>query len=212
MKPIVWIAFIVVLIISVVGTQWYKRSTFNKLLKCLQNQDFDKFFTILDSLACKYFFAPFNREHMRLNAFFMMGDSTKIREQFDLILNMRINKKQRLDVCMKAFYFYVDEEDKVKAKEILDRMQGVTDETLYEQCNLIYENLLLKKTDYIDVMEEHVKACEPGFDRGMFHYLLALQYSYLDQKKKEMEHLRIAKTDMKDTPYETKINKMIKGK
>ena len=31
-------------------------------------------------------------------------------------------------------------------------------------------------------------------------------------KKKEMEHLRIAKTDMKDTPYETKINKMIKGK
>lgn len=212
MKPIVWIAFIVVLIISVFGTQWYKRSTFNKLLKCLQNQEYDKFFKILDSLGCKYFFAPFNREHMRLNAYFMMGDGEKIRNQFDLILNMHINKKQRLDVSMKAFYFYVDEEDKVKAKEILDKLQGVSDETMYEQCNLIYEILLLKKTDYIDVMEEHVKECEPGFDRGMFHYLLALQYSYLNEHKKEMAHLRVAKTDMKDTPYEGKINKMIKGK
>ena len=42
---------------------------------------------------------------MRLNAYFLMGDEKKIKEQFDLILTLRMSKKQDIDISLKAFYF-----------------------------------------------------------------------------------------------------------
>ncbi len=69
----------------------------------MQKQDFDTFFKRLDSFTTKLFYAPFNREYMRLNAYFLMGDEKKIKEQFDLILTLRMSKKQDIDISLKAF-------------------------------------------------------------------------------------------------------------
>ena len=204
------IVTVVALLVCIVGTQWYRNKTIKQALQYMQAQDMEMFTKTIDSFGCKILIPPFNREYMRLNAYFLTGDIEKINEQFDMILNMHINKKQRLDVSVKAFYFYVDENNSVKAKAVLDKMKDVSDETLYEECKLIFDIVLLKKTNYIDVMEEHVEASEENFDCGMFHYLLGLQYSYLKDNKKAIAHLRSAKKDMKGTPYEVKINALLK--
>lgn len=206
------IVFVIVLIVCVVGVLWYKNKTFNNILKCLKEMNYQGVLNIIDSFGCKTFFAPFNREEIRLNAFFLMGDSEKISEQFDLLLNMRINKKQKMDVVVKAFYFYVDEKNQEKALQVLNKIKALNDEALTSECELLYDIMLLKKTDYVDMMEDYVKTAKAGFDRGMFHYLLAVQYGYLDNKKKQVEHLRVAKKDMKDTPYEIKIKQMLNEK
>lgn len=212
MNSFVWIVFLVVLVISLFGTQFYKNRILNKLLKSMKEQDFDTYFKTLDTLLCKYLFPPFNREYMRLNAFFMLGDMTKIKDQFDLIFRMRINKKQEADVAMKAFYFYVDENEKRKAKEMMGRIEKCSGKEVADQCAITYDIFLDRKADYIDQMEAEVLRSEAGPERGIFHFMLALQYSYLNNSAKEKEHLLIAKEDMKETPYEQKIDEMLKKK
>lgn len=207
-----WVIVFAVAIVIFLGISFYKDRMLNKILKSIQTRNFKEAFKIIDSSACKYFFPAFNREYMRLNAYYMMGDVKEIKNQLELMLRMRISKKQRANVAIKAFYFYVDEENRVKAKEMLENIKGLISDVMYEQMRLIYEIVLLGKTNYVDLMEEQVKTEKDEFNRGMYHYFLAIQYGHLDEKKKRIEHLRKAKNDMKGTPYEIKINQMLKEK
>lgn len=209
-SPLFWIVAVITCLLLVFWRSYYRRLTMNRILTAMAKQDFDKLFKIIDSFGCKSFFSPKDRECLRLDAFVLMANAEKIREQFNLILNMRISKNEKADIYVKAFYFYVDERDKRRAKEMIDKMKGYVDETAYTQCVLIYDVVMDKSTAYINVMEEAIKGREEGYDRGMFHYLLGLQYGYLGNKKEQLEHLRIAKKDMKDTPYEVRINKLLK--
>lgn len=207
-----WVIVFAVAIVIFLGISFYKDRMLNKILKSIQTRKFKETFQIIDSSACKYFFPAFNREYMRLNAYYMMGDAKEIKNQLELMLHMRISKKQRANVAIKAFYFYVDEENRVKAKEMLEDIKGLISDVMYEQMRLIYEIVLLGKTNYVDLMEEQVKTEKDEFNRGMYHYFLAIQYGHLDEKKKRIEHLHKAKNDMKGTPYEIKINQMLKEK
>ncbi len=182
---------VVITIVLIVGTQVWKQSILKKLLKHMQQGDFNAYFKLLDSLPCKYFYPPFNREYMRLNGYIMKADKKKIEECFELILSMRMNKKQELDVVIKAFYYYLDEDSKKKCKTLLERMKKIADESITQECQVIYDILLEEKTSYIDDM-------------------LALQYSYLKDEKKKKEHLQAASKDLKGTPYEMKINQLMK--
>ena len=69
---------VVITIVLIVGTQVWKQSILKKLLKHMQQGDFDAIFQgFLDSLPCKYFYPPFNREYMRLNGYIMKADKKK---------------------------------------------------------------------------------------------------------------------------------------
>lgn len=205
----VWIIFTLIIVVSFVGSTFLKNNIFNKLLKDMQKQDFDTFFKRLDSFTTKLFYAPFNREYMRLNAYFLMGDEKKIKEQFDLILTLRMSKKQDIDISLKAFYFYIDDKNKQKIEEMLQRIQKCGNEEIYTQCKIMSAIVIDKSIEYIDDMEAQVKQCE-GIDRGMFHYLLGFQYLNKKDTPKAMEHLQSAQKDLKDSPYELKIKQIIK--
>lgn len=210
-SPLFWIVTIITCLLLVFGRSYYRRLTMNRILTAMSKQDFDKVFKILDSFGCKSFFTAMDRERLRLDNFVLMANADKIREQFNMMLNMRISKKEKADIYVKAFYFYLDEHDKRRAKEMVDKMKGYVDDTTHTQCKLIYDVVLDKSTAYVNILEESVKEYQAGYDRGMLHYLLGLQYGYLGKKKEQLEHLRTAKKDMKDSPYEARINKILKN-
>ena len=80
-----------------------KSVSYTHLIKDLQKQDFDDYYKTVDSFATKLLIPPFNREYMRMNGLIMQGRKGKVEEQFDLMLNMRMNQKQEIDIVMKAF-------------------------------------------------------------------------------------------------------------
>ena len=175
----------------------------------MQEQKFEEFFKYLDSFSTKMMYAPFNREYMRLNAFFLMGDEKKIRKQFDVMFTKGMSKKQNLDISMKAFYFYLDDNNKLKVREMLDRIQKCGNDEFYTQCKIMADVLMEKSVAYIDDMEQQVKQCD-GVDRGMFQYLLGVQYLNKNDHKNAMQHLRCAQNDLKGSPYELKIKQLMK--
>lgn len=206
---LVWIILGILVLASFIGMSFLKNFIFNNLLKDMQNQNFEKLFKRLDSFIVKLLYAPYDREYMRLNAYFLMGDEKKIRKQFDIMFTKRMNKKQNFDISIKAFYFYIDDGNKLKVREMLDRVQKYGNEEFYTQCKIMYDVVIEKSDTYINDMEKQIKQCE-GIDRGMYHYLLGLQYMNKKDTKNALNHLHSAQKDLKGSPYELKIKQAIK--
>lgn len=205
-----WIIFAVIMVVMIGGTQWYKRHLLKKFMETLKNRDFDAFFKAADSLPAKYFFPYFNRLYMKMNAYMLMPDQKKIEETFEELLHLRLNKKQNLDISVKAFYYYVDEGKKGKCKELLDRIIALEDETAIHECQLMYDIFLCNKSNYINTMEDQLKQAE-GWNKGMLCYMLAVQYQNKGDHDKEKEYLDLAEAELKETPYAMKIDEMKKN-
>lgn len=191
-----------------IGMQLYKKHLVKKFFRCLQQRDFDTFFKATDCLASKYFFPYFNRLYMKLNAYIIMPDQKKVEETFEELLKLRLNKKQNLDVSIKAFYYYVDEGSKKKCKELLERIKGLENETAMQECQMIFDIFLDKKANYIEDMEAQLKDAE-GVNKGMLYYMLGMQYDNLGNQTKGKEYMSEALTFLKGTPYEMKITEMM---
>ena len=208
---------VVVIIVMVVATIfWFfgmkimKNTIMKRLIKDLQKQDFDDYYKTVDSFATKLLIPPFNREYMRMNGLIMQGRKGKVEEQFDLMLNMRMNQKQEIDIVMKAFSYYMEDENKRRAKQLLERVRKFGDD-YYNESKIMYDVYLEKSTEYIASMEEALKQEDlPEMNRGMFMYLLGLQYGNDNQKKKMRDYLRDALPLLKNTPYELKIRTILK--
>lgn len=207
-KIFVWIIVFAVMAFTFIGVNLYKNYLFKKLIMALQNQQFDCFFKTLDSLVCKYFYPAFNREYLRMNAFVLQGDQEQVNAQFELLLAMRKNKKQDLDVSVKAFYYYVDEQNKEKTTAMLERIRAAKEPVILQECTLIYDVFIKQSSSHITEMEEALDQCE-GVNLGMFHYMLATQYGYQNEKEKRSHHLEAAYELLKNTPYEIKIARVL---
>ena len=136
---------VVVIIVMVVATIfWFfgmkimKNTIMKRLIKDLQKQDFDDYYKTVDSFATKLLIPPFNREYMRMNGLIMQGRKGKVEEQFDLMLNMRMNQKQEIDIVMKAFYYYMEDENKRRAKQLLESVRKFGDD-YYNESKIMYD-------------------------------------------------------------------------
>lgn len=207
-NPILWIVVIVVCIALFLLITYYKNYLLNKLLMCLKEQNFDEFMKILDSVACKYVYPAFNREYLRLNAYVLKGDLQCVRDQFDCLLRMRKTRQQETDICTKAFYFYIDEQNVERANAILETIKALKEDSLLQECTIIFDVFLMKSIAYIDEMEQTIDSVD-GVNKGMFHYMLAMQYGYKEDENKRLQHLLSAYDLLRNTPYELRIKALL---
>ena len=203
------IAVVVAAIVFGLGSQILKAVISNQLVSAVAKNDKKTFYRKVDTFFAKLLIAPFKREYMRLCMLFMEGDKAKIEEQLDLVLKMRLSAQDSLDVHFKAFYFYVDCKNKVKANEVLRKIRTMVDDENYRQIKLVYDIELDKSSAYIEGMEELVKR-EKGYDAGLYYYYLGVQYNTIGKIKMSQERFKLALKELKGTPYEIKIRKYLK--
>lgn len=203
----------VVCISLIMITYIWRNHMLKKLFMYLKREEYSAYLKVLDSFSCKCLFPVYLRESMRLNVYMLQGDVEKIRNQFYFLLHqIRLTKKQTLDIAIKAFYFYVDDENKKEAKDVLNRIKKLSNsEQFIQKCQEIYDVFLEKSSKHIIYMEQKLTQLT-GVEKGMYHYMLALQYQYENNISKEMEHLALASEQLKDTPYQEKIEEMITNK
>lgn len=174
-----------------------KKARFQKMLLALQTQNFDDFFELTNKTSSKYLFPRFNLEYLKLNAYILKGDSKKIAESFDFIFTMRMSQKQKDDVYMKAFNYYVSLEDKKKTKELIEIIETFKNEALKREARTIYDIFILKKANYVEAMENDL----PNMDnaqKGITEYLLSVQYTNINNKKKAEEYLELSKKHLSE--------------
>ena len=105
------IALVVICVIFFLFTEYEKRATFRKLHNLLARGEYGEYLTMLDSFLVKYLYPKYNRLYMKLNGYMFIEDHEEIGRLFDEMLAMRVTKKQRKDLVLKAFNYYVERSD-----------------------------------------------------------------------------------------------------
>ena len=118
-----------------------KRKTVSLLEHYLQSGEFGDYLTLLDSTFVTLVFPKFNRLYMRLNAYLFMDDEKNALKLLDIMLEMKVSKKQRVDLIVKAFNIYIEQNQYDKAEKLLDEIKTF-DKDIHLECKKTFDILL----------------------------------------------------------------------
>ena len=203
-----WIIVLLVVTIGYVGSRAYKRSLLKRLLVSLQKQEYDTFFKTIDGIGCKCYFSMFHRLYFKMNAYILLANKQKVEETFDDLLSLRLTKKQNLDVTMKAFYYYIDDENQAKCLALMERVTSLHEDAASQECQMMYDIFVCKKANYIQTMKEQLLE-QDGIAKGMLQYMLAVQYDHLGERETKLAYVKEAYEVLKETPYRAKLEQLM---
>lgn len=174
MKTIGMVMVAVVLVFTVY-MEVKKRTTIGKLETYLAKGDFESYIKLVDRPLMSILYPKYNVLFLRLNATMALSDAEQTERTIEQMAKLKMNDEQRLALAVKAFSFYVDVEDKRKAKEALKYIEkhGGKEAARVNRCT--YDIFLKKSSAYISEMEHALEKATPS-DEVMLCQLLAVQY------------------------------------
>lgn len=206
----IWVLIGVVAVIIILIRNYLMRKVYTKkIMKAMSEENYDQFYQILDSFWCKFALHPADREMMRLSAVLSQGEVGKIEDQITMMLHMRMKKKRKAAVAMQGFYFYVEMKNRRKADKMISIVQENVGPEAAKELKMISSVLLRKEAKYIHEMQAYYDNAAADEQKGMFAYLLGLQYKYKNDTKKSKKYLKEALQKLKGTPYEEEIRGLL---
>lgn len=174
MKTIGMVMVAVVLVFTVY-MEVKKRTTIGKLETYLAKGDFESYIKLVDRPLTNILYPKYNVLFLRLNATMALSDAEQTERTIEQMAKLKMNDEQRLALAVKAFSFYVDVEDKRKAKEALKYIEKHGGKEAARMNRRTYDIFLKKSSAYISEMEHALEKATPS-DEVMLCQLLAVQY------------------------------------
>lgn len=174
MKTIGMVMVAVVLVFTVY-MEIKKRTTIGKLETYLAKGDFESYIKLVDRPLTSILYPKYNVLFLRLNATMALSDAEQTERTIEQMAKLKMNDEQRLALAVKAFSFYVDVEDKRKAKEALKYIEKHGGKEAARVNRRTYDIFLKKSSAYISEMEHALEKATPP-DEVMLCQLLAVQY------------------------------------
>lgn len=174
MKTIGMVMVAVVLVFTVY-MEVKKRTTIGKLETYLAKGDFESYIKLVDRPLTSILYPKYNVLFLRLNATMALSDAEQTERTIDQMAKLKMNDEQRLALAVKAFSFYVDAEDKRKAREALKYIERHGGKEAARVNRRTYDIFLKKSSAYISEMEHALEKASPS-DEVMLCQLLAVQY------------------------------------
>ena len=152
-----------------------KRTTIGKLETYLATGDFESYLKLVDRPLTSILYPKYNVLFLRLNATMALSDAEQTERTIEQMAKLKMSDEQRLALAVKAFNFYVDVEDKRKAKEALKYIEKHGGKEAAGVNRRTYDIFLKKSSAYISEMEHALEKATPS-DEVMLCQLLAVQY------------------------------------
>lgn len=152
-----------------------KRTTIGKLETYLAKGDFESYLKLVDRPLTSVLYPKYNVLFLRLNATMALSDAEQTERTIEQMAKLKMSDEQRLALAVKALNFYVDVEDKRKAKEALKYIEKHGGKEAAGVNRRTYDIFLKKSSAYISEMEHALEKATPS-DEVMLCQLLAVQY------------------------------------
>lgn len=152
-----------------------KRTTIGKLETYLAKGDFESYLKLVDRPLTSILYPKYNVLFLRLSATMALSDAEQTERTIEQMAKLKMSDEQRLALAVKAFNFYVDVEDKRKAKEALKYIEKHGGKEAAGVNRRTYDIFLKKSSAYISEMEHALEKATPS-DEVMLCQLLAVQY------------------------------------
>ena len=185
---LIGIIVVALCVISLVYTEVQKRLIFSRYEKLFEKGDFEGCLRVLDGPVAKIVYPRYNQLYMRLNAQMCLADADASRRTIDEMLELSSSDKQRLVLLLRAFNFFVEQEDYERAGELLEELREKASPEQLAGCERTYAIFAEKSAAYVDQMEAELKDAT-GPERTTLIYLLSVQYENKGDVKRANEYL-----------------------
>ena len=186
MKTIGMVMVAVVLVFTVY-MEVKKRTTIGKLETYLAKGDFESYIKLVDRPLTSILYPKYNVLFLRLNATMALSDAEQTERTIEQMAKLKMNDEQRLALAVKAFSFYVDVEDKRKAKEALKYIEKHGGEDTARVNRRTYDIFLKKSSAYIGEMEKALESAG-AMEEVMLCQLIAVQYENRGDHDRAVEY------------------------
>lgn len=194
---ILWIIVIAIALAISLFFSVKKRTVYKRLQQYMAEERWGDFERLLDSKLTGMLYPRYNRDYMRLNSYLLREDYADANKLFDELLQLQLPNMQRVDLVIKAFNYFVGRENRTRSKELLDEImtyQGDRVEPVQAECQLMYDTMILKRSDSIDAIKSQIANADAA-KRGRLEYILALQYRNKGDMDAFNEHVKKAAED-----------------
>lgn len=181
---------IVVMVVALAFTIYMevqKRTTFAKLEAYLREGDLENYLKVLDRPLINVLYPKYNVLFMRLNALLAMDDAEKTGAVIREMGSLKMNDEQRIALAVKAFTFYVEIEDELHAREVLEYLEANGDESMAKANRRTYDIFLKGSHAYIDEMESALSDAS-GVEEALLCQMLAIQYDNKGDKDRSASY------------------------
>lgn len=181
---------IVVMVVALAFTIYMevqKRTTFAKLEAYLREGDLENYLKVLDRPLTNVLYPKYNVLFMRLNALLAMDDAEKTAAVIREMGSLKMNDEQRIALAVKAFTFYVEIEDELHAREVLEYFEANGDESMAKANRRTYDIFLKGSHAYIDEMESALSDAS-GVEEALLCQMLAIQYDNKGDKDRSASY------------------------
>lgn len=181
---------IVVMVVALAFTIYMevqKRTTFAKLEAYLREGDLENYLKVLDRPLTNVLYPKYNVLFMRLNALLAMDDAEKTAAVIREMGSLKMNDEQRIALAIKAFTFYVEIEDELHAREVLEYLEANGDESMAKANRRTYDIFLRGSHAYIDEMESALSDAS-GVEEALLCQMLAIQYDNKGDKDRSASY------------------------
>lgn len=181
---------IVVMVVALAFTIYMevqKRTTFAKLEAYLREGDLENYLKVLDRPLTNVLYPKYNVLFMRLNALLAMDDAEKTASVIREMGSLKMNDEQRIALAVKAFTFYVEIEDELHAREVLEYLEANGDESMAKANRRTYDIFLRGSHAYIDEMESALSDAS-GVEEALLCQMLAIQYDNRGDKDRSASY------------------------
>lgn len=183
----VGIVVIVVALALTIYMEVQKRATFAKLEAYLRVGDLENYLKVLDRPLTNVLYPKYNVLFMRLNALLAMDDAEKTAAVIREMGSLKMNDEQRIALAVKAFTFYVEIEDELHAREVLEYLEANGDESMAKANRRTYDIFLRGSHAYIDEMESALSDAS-GVEEALLCQMLAIQYDNKGDKDRSASY------------------------
>ncbi len=197
MDPILYTIIIIVVfaIVLFVAVTFVKKKLLTNMFTYISEKKFKEFEQEVEKGSVKFLFSRYYLAYLKMESSVIEGNKGKINDRFDELLNMNLTNKQREEVVMKAFNYYLSVENKVKCKELLETINLTNNVKMKEEANMTYDIFLMKRHNHIEsVLEKMEDIAEEN--RGVYEYLLSVQYNNKGDKEKAKYYGDLSKKHM----------------
>lgn len=175
---------------------YFKRRRYDLLINTLKQKDFEKLDKLLSSKVTQFFLAPFNIDYLRLNSAIMRNDKEMIAKCFEEFDRHRLNKKQKEEVYMKGFNYFIYEKDYDNAKKYLDKVNTLDNEKMKQEAECIYDVYALKGYKYLDFLLEETEKLDDIY-KGVNEFLISMMYKNKGDDTLSQKYNELSKKHMK---------------
>lgn len=181
---------IVVMVVALAFTIYMevqKRTTFAKLEAYLREGDLENYLKVLDRPLTNVLYPKYNVLFMRLNALLAMENADKTAAVIREMGSLKMNDEQKLALAAKAFTFYVEIEDELHAREVLEYLEANGDESMAKANRRTYDIFLKGSHAYINEMESALSDAS-GVEEALLCQMLAIQYDNKGDKDRSASY------------------------